>query len=50
MTLTGIPNPDELRAVLAEPGGSDIALIEIEGEEPFYVGLDADGELERVER
>lgn len=45
-----IPNADELRELLAAEGGADVALIEIEGREPFYVGLDADGELIEVTR
>lgn len=44
-----VPDPDELRNLLAAPGGSGIALIEVPGEDPFYVGLNKDIELEIVE-
>jgi hypothetical protein len=45
-----IPNADELRVLLASEPGADVALIEVEGHEPFYVGLDDAGELVRIER
>lgn len=40
-----IPDADQLRAALAAPGGSDIAVIEVDGHDPFYVELDKDGSL-----
>lgn len=50
MDLTGIPDPEALRKVLAEEGGSDVALIEPDGPgDPFYVGLDDDGNLVKLE-
>lgn len=50
MTMPEIPNAKELCRVLAEPGGSDIALIEPEGRDPFYVTLDVNGALVEVSR
>lgn len=49
-SLEAIPDAEALRYLLAAPGGADIALIEIEGRDPFYVGLDMYGELAEIQR
>ena len=46
--LSLIPGADQLRDLLAAPGGSDIALIEVDGFSPFYVGLSESGALVEV--
>lgn len=45
-----IPHAEELRNMLAAEGGAHIALVEPPAGEPFYVGLNANGELVRIER
>lgn len=46
--LSLIPEPEQLRELLAAPGGSDVALIEVDGFSPFYVGLSGSGALVEV--
>lgn len=45
-----IPDAAQLRDLLAADEGPDVALIEVEGRAPFYVGLDAEGALVEVQR
>ncbi|MFJ4173983.1 hypothetical protein [Microbacterium sp. NPDC089696] len=48
--MDAIPDAEKLRELLAAEGGADVALIEVEGRAPFYVGLNDDGELVEVHR
>jgi hypothetical protein len=50
MDETEISNAAELRELLAADDGPDVALIEVEGRSPFYVGLDDAGDLVEVKR
>lgn len=48
--LVGIPDAEKLCELLAAEDGPDVALIDPVDGEPFYVGLDDDGALVRIER
>lgn len=45
-----VSHAEELRDMLAAEGGAHIALVEPPSGKPFYVGLNASGELVRIER
>ena len=45
-----VPDAEKLCELLASEDGPDVALIDPTDGEPFYVGLDDDGALVRIER
>lgn len=48
--LVDVPDAEKLCELLAAEDGPDAALIDPADGEPFYVGLDDDGALARIER
>lgn len=48
--LVDVPDVEKLCEILAAEDGPDVALIDPADGEPFYVGLDDDGTLVRIER